>query len=145
MEKRAQVSTEVLILVGLMLTLLIPLLVYSYGRANTARDDMAVQKAEFAVQRLASLSDSVGYIGGSAAIVEEIEMPPGARALRVEGHDVIIELGSPLGARHIVQSSAFTLASSGLGNITTSGTYFIEVASVYDSEAGAQRVRLALK
>lgn len=145
---KGQVSMEILVLVGLMLMLLLPLLIYSYGRANVVREDLGVQKAEFAVQRLASLADSVGYIGGNASIIEEIEVPPQARSLKAVNGDIVMELYSNGRWVQIAKSSAFTLhesPASGLGKITSGGTYFIEVRADSDVSSGSQSVTLSLK
>jgi type II secretory pathway pseudopilin PulG len=131
--KKGQISTELLVLIGLILALMLPVLLYAYGRANVTQDDIAVQKAEFAAQRLARLADSVGYLGGGAAIVDEIEIPPGFRSLYVNGErDIVVGLSTASGNKQIVKSSDFNLTSSGLDKITQAGTYFIEVRSASD-------------
>jgi len=136
---------EILVLVGLMIMLLLPLLIYSYGRANVVREDLGMQKAEFAVQRLASLADSVGYIGGNASIIEEIEVPEQARSLRVVNGDIAMEIYSNGKWSQMAKSSAFKLQESGLERITSGGTYFIEVRADTDLSGGAQTVTLTLK
>ncbi len=140
---RGQVSTELLVIIGFMLLLLIPLLLYSYGRVNVANEDIAVQKAEFAANRLASLSDSVGYLGGEAAIVEEFEMPPNLKGITVSGHDIVFLVESSSGAKQIVKTSAFILNSSGLQNIQKAGTYFIQVSAL--PAGGGAQVKIELK
>lgn len=137
-----QVSTELLAITGFMFLILIPLLIYSYGRAGIANEDIAVQKAEFAAQRLSSLSDSVGYLGGAAAVVDEIEMPPNLKRVYVNGHDIVIVVDSSAGAKQIVKSSAFGLNSSGLENITKAGTYFIEVSALPAWESAQVMIEL---
>jgi len=111
--RRGQVSTEVLLLIGLMLILMLPLLLYAFNRAGVARDDLGVQKAEFASQRMARLADSVGYLGGAAAIIDEIEVPDNVKSITVNnggiGTDIIFEVDSANGRTQIVKSSAFTI------------------------------------
>jgi len=138
-------SMEILILVGMALFLLIPVLLYAYGRANVSGDDLSVQKAEFAAHRLASVADSVGYLGGASAVTEEIEIPEKVKGVSVSGRDIIIEMDSANGRKQIVAGSAFTLASSGIGNITKSGTYFIEVRALSGTDASGAQVWLGLK
>ncbi|MCX6769681.1 MAG: hypothetical protein NT051_03300 [Candidatus Micrarchaeota archaeon] len=138
-KSRGQISTEILVVVGIMLTLLLPLILYSYGKVNVAKEDLAVQKAEFAAQRIASISDSVGYLGGAAAIIEEIEIPPGFRNLTINGHDIVIELQTSSGRKQIVKSTAFGLkGENSLANITSPGNYFIEARAIdrLDGEIG---------
>ena len=147
MARRAQISTEVLILVGLMLALLVPLLIYSYNRAEIARGDLSVQKAEFAAERLAAVSNSVGYLGGATKMIEEIEMPQHMKRVYVNNHDIVIEVYSSGGVKQIVKTTDFELESPhgfGLENITAGGTYFIE-ASTNELPTAAQKVRRMLK
>lgn len=141
---RGQISAEILILVGLMMALLVPLLLYSYGRANTAKEDLSVQKAEFAAQRLASLANSVGYLGGDAAIIEEIELPSDARSIRVQGSDIVMGVVSSSGRQDIVKTTDFVLEGSGLDKITSGGNYFIEVRAVTNFTQGTRKVKLTL-
>jgi len=138
-------ATEVLVIVGMMLLLLLPLLFYSYGRANVAREDIAVQKAEFAAQRLASAIDSVGYLGGAAGLVEEIEIPSNVRSLNISGHDIVFDIDSATGKKQIVKSSAFKIDASGL-NIGKAGTYFFEITAISNSlNASAPQVKVGLR
>lgn len=140
MEKmRGQISTEILILIGLVLVLLVPLLIYAYGKANTATNDLNVQKGEFDVQRLASLSDSVGYLGGGAAITDEIEVPSNIISLYVDPvnpHDIVMNLTSQTGSMQVVQTSVFAITTppstseESLSKISTAGTYLIEVRAL---------------
>lgn len=147
---RGQLSTEILILVGLVLVLLVPLLLYAYTKASSSNEDLAVQKAEFAVQRLASLSDSVGYLGGEAAIIDEIEVPSYIKSLYISsnGRDIVMEMDSSAGTKQIVQSTNFDLTSFGLDRIKKAGTYFIEARALSNfssTSPGAAQVMLTLK
>lgn len=142
---RGQMATEVLVIVGMMLLLLLPLLFYSYGRANVAREDIAVQKAEFAAQRLASAADSVGYLGGAAGLVEEIEIPSNVKSLKIEGHDIVFDIDSATGKKQIVKSTAF-LIDSRIGTISRAGTYFFEITALSENiSKGAAQVKIGLK
>lgn len=148
-----QISTEMLMIIGLMLLLLVPLLFYAYNRTNIAKEDISVQKAEFAAERLARLSDSIGYMGGASAIVDEIEIPPNVRSVSIQGagtlgrgHDIVFDMDSSTGTKQIVKSSSFVITSSGLEKITRSGgTYWVEISALpLDDPSGAQ-VRMELK
>lgn len=141
---RGQVSTEVLILVGIALFLLIPVILYAYGRVNASGDDLAVQKAEFAAHRLASLADSVGYLGGAAAVVDEIEIPQYVESVEVNGRDVVIKINSVAGEKDIVASTAFELEAVGFDDVKRAGTYFIEVSALEQGSPDGKQVRLRL-
>lgn len=143
--KRGQVSTEILIMVGMMLLLLLPLLFYAYGRANVAGEDIATQKAEFAAQRLATAADSVGYLGGAAALVEEIELPGNVLNVSVSGHDVIFELAASAGRRQIVKASAFSINATGFERLTRTGTYFVEIGALSNYTDTTNQVYMKVK
>lgn len=145
--RKGQVSTEVLILIGLMLLLLLPLLVYAFNRSGAAKDDLTMQKSEFAAQRLARLSDSVGYLGGAAAIVDEVEIPANVKNITINGRDIIFEIDSPTGRLQIVKSSSFGLRGVGLDRVVKEGTYWFEVSaiSVDDPESNYTQVQIRVK
>ena len=137
---RGQISTEILALIGILLALLVPLILYAYGRASASQDDFATQKAEFAAQRLAGLADSVGYLGGNAAVVDQIDVPTEVKTVRLggNGHDVIFEMSSPEGEKDIVKPSAFNITSSNIGRLGGGGTYFVRVSALSNFSGGAQ-------
>lgn len=140
-----QVSTEILVLVGMVLLLLLPMLFYAHGKANVAKEDAAVQKAEFAAQRLASAVDSVGYLGGQTILVEEIEVPEYVSNFSVRGRDIVFDIDSTTGKKQIVKSTAFNIDGSSLSNIRKQGTYFIRISALAPSPlADADRVRMEL-
>jgi hypothetical protein len=137
-------STEILVLIGMALFLLIPVLLYAYGRANVSGEDLSVQKAEFAAHRLASLADSVGYLGGGAKVIDEIEVPPYVRSVGVQGRDIVIEMDSSGGRKQIVAGSAFVLNGTGFSRITKPGTYFIEVSALSAVRANPNDAQVGL-
>ena len=148
MKMKGQVSTEMLALVGIMLFLLLPLLLYAYGKSNSSNEDISVQKAEFAVQRLASSADSVGYLGGKAGIVEEIEIPPNIKSitLGLNKHDIIMEVSSSSGRKQIVKSSTFKIRESGFDRINKAGTYFFEIIALSEyAGSGSEEVGITVK
>lgn len=142
-----QVSTEILLLMGLMLALLIPLIMYAFGRANAAQEDFATQRAEFAAQRLARLADSVGYLGGAAAVVDQVDVPPHVKSIRIggSGHDIVFEMDSTAGRKQIVQTTSFQIHSVGFERITKEGSYFVEVRALSNFTSGADQVGMTVK
>lgn len=144
--KRGQASTEILILIGLLLLLMLPLLLYAYGRSNVAREDLGVQKAEFLVQRLASAADSVGYLGGAAAVVEEVEVPPNVKSLSVKnGRDIVLEMDAVSGKKQIVKGTAFGIDALNFGAIKKSGTYFVEIRALSNLNGSTNQVSMEVK
>ena len=141
---RGQMSIEILILVGMALFLLMPVLLYAYGRANVSGEDLSIQKAEFAAHRLASLADSVGYLGGGAKVIDEIEIPPYVKSVTVQGRDIVVEIDSAGGKKQIVAGSSFVLSGTGFSRITKSGTYFIEVGALSITRASPNDPQVGL-
>ena len=147
--KRGQVSTELLIIIGILLLLLVPLLFYSYNRANVAKEDIGIQKAEFAAQRLARLSDSIGYMGGASEIVDEIQLPPYVKSISVDpltGHDIIINMDSTTGTKEIVASSAFKInADSFIGQKFQEGDYWVDIKAISDPANPDYQIMMTLQ
>lgn len=142
---KGQISTEVLLIIGVMLLLLAPLLLYAFGRINVSNEDISVQKAEFAAHRLITAADAVGYLGGSAGIVEEIEVPANVVEVKVSGsNDLVFVVDTSSGKRDIVKSSSFRLDSDNLGDMDRAGTYFVKITSI-DGAAGTGSVRLEVQ
>ena len=144
--KHGQLSTELLIIIGLMLLLLVPLLYYAYNRANIAKEDIGVQKAEFAAERLARLADSIGYLGGTSMIIDEIEIPPGVKSVSISEnkHDIVFDMDTSTGIKQIVKSSAFSIRDSGVGTIKREGSYQVKIQALSDFE-GEEQIEMALE
>jgi hypothetical protein len=139
MDAKGQISSEILILIGMLLVFLVPLLLYGYGKINQAGDDLSIQQAEFSAQRLASLSDSVGYLGGNAAIIDEIQIPSDTENISIQNNrDVVITVDSPAGPEQIVQASYFNLTSPNMNSIVRPGNYFIDVQAISNISSSSQ-------
>jgi len=144
--RKGQASTEILVLIGMFLLLLLPLLFYAYSRTNITNEDLSVQKAEFAASRLATAADSVGYLGGEAAVVEEIETPPNLNWVEIHGSDIIFDMQSSSGKKQVVKSSAFNISAQGLEKMSAQGTYFVEIAAISDyARRNTAQVSMTLK
>ena len=138
--RKGQVSTELLIIIGILLLLLVPLLFYGYNRANIAKEDIGIQKAEFAAERMARLSDSVGYMGGASEIVDQVELPDYVSNITIGSnrHDIVISMDSTTGRKQIVKSSAFNLTSSGFEKIGGAGDYWMDIKALSNDPGNAQ-------
>lgn len=79
---KGQVSTELLIIVALVLLIFIPLLVLVYLEANNANQQIASYEAEFSVSRIASLANSVGSLGTNTTVITDVFIPPNTIELR---------------------------------------------------------------
>lgn len=138
--KRGQVSTELLIIIGILLLLLVPLLYYGYSRAGIAREDIGVQKADFAAERMARLADSVGYLGGASEIVDEVQMPQYLDNVTIgpNGHDIVISMETASGLKQVVRSSAFNITAVNFGRLAGEGDYWLDFKALSDTNSSSQ-------
>ena len=144
---RGQVSTELLIIIGLLLLLLVPLLFYAYNRTNIAKEDIGVQKAEFAAQRMARLADAIGYMGGESRIVDEIQIPPHVTSISVRGngHDIVFTMDSTTGTKEIVKSSAFKILLVGFDRGIREGNYWVDIQALSEPGPNDETVMMSLQ
>jgi len=79
---RGQVSTELLVIVAVVLVIFIPLLVMVYFKSNEANAQIGSYQAELAVFRLAYLANSVGALGTDTSLTADIYIPKGVKEIR---------------------------------------------------------------
>jgi hypothetical protein len=73
---KGQVSTELLVVVALVLLIFIPLLVMVYMKANEADQQIGSYQAELAVSRIVSIANSVGSLGTNTSVTTDVYIPP---------------------------------------------------------------------
>lgn len=86
---KAQMSTEYMILMGLILVVTIPLLYYAMRESNI---NVQLNQAEGSVNTLARAADTVYSIGPGTIKYVWINMPGGVRAYSLENKTVLIKL-----------------------------------------------------
>ena len=79
---KAQVSVELLIIVGLILLIFVPIIVSVYFKSNESNSSVDSFKVELAVSRLANLVDSIGNLGEGAYINAEIYIPKNVKQIK---------------------------------------------------------------
>ncbi|MFH1685614.1 MAG: hypothetical protein ABH983_04885 [Candidatus Micrarchaeota archaeon] len=98
---KGQVSTELLVIVALVLLIFIPLLVLVYFKANEANQQIAAYQAELSVSRIASLANSVGSLGTNTSVTTDIYVPPNTLAMNVtsvgRAGEISLTMDSPQG------------------------------------------------
>ena len=104
---KGQVSTELLVIIGVVLVIFIPILVMVYFKANDASAQIASHQAELAVFRLAYLSNSVGALGTNTSITTEVYIPQGVKRINISniggGAEVVFTIDTPSGESEIVE------------------------------------------
>jgi hypothetical protein len=126
MKLKGQVSTELIAVIAFVLFLFIPALFFAYSKAGEITNELDVRKAYVSVERLSSLSNSVGYCGENSSIVAEIDVPANVEKIEFKSHadggEVIAHL---LDGGEIVKPVSFRIE----GDSLTPGFYRIEISS----------------
>jgi len=105
---KGQVSTELLVIVALVLLIFIPLLVLVYFKANDANQQIASYQSELAVFRLAYLANSVGSLGTNTTMYTDIYIPKNAKSLTAtslggRGGEIVMVVDTPQGPTEVVE------------------------------------------
>ncbi|NYZ74632.1 hypothetical protein H0O00_05790 [Candidatus Micrarchaeota archaeon] len=130
---KGQVSTELLVIVGLILLIFIPLLVLVYVKANEANQQIASYQAELTVTRIASLANSVGSLGTDTSVETDVYLPPNTINLTTvksgHGGEIILYVSGPEGESPIADVIKYQISNPGL---------------VVDSSAAGGRVKIKI-
>ena len=138
--RKGQVSTELLIIVGLVLLVFIPLLVLVYFKATEAGEELAAYQAELLVFRLAYLSNSVGSLGTDTSISTDLYIPRNIVYLKTrkinKGGEVMLKLVTADGESEIVEVVKYPFAEdeTELATGPAYGWARFKVESTYDDE-----------
>lgn len=134
---KGQVSTELLIIVALVLLIFIPLLVLVYLKTNDANQQIASYQAELTVTRLASLANSVGSLGTNTTVVTDVYIPANTKYLETRqsgrGGEIILKLDTPQGEQEPSDILKYPLSNPGtvVDATGTGGWVKIRVSSEY--------------
>jgi len=104
---KAQVSTELMVIIAVILVVFIPLLVMVYTKAEETQREMASYQAEFVVFRLAYLANSIGSLGSDAMVYSDVYIPRGTKSLSVKnignGAEIELKATTPQGEKDFVE------------------------------------------
>jgi hypothetical protein len=146
---RGQVSTELLVIVALVLLLFIPLLVLVYFKANDANQQIATYQAELAVSRVASLANSVGSLGTNTSVVTDVYIPANAVYLRtvVSGRagEIVLRLRTAEGEKDTADIIKYPIQNPGdiVGENSAGGWMRLKITSVYVGTEAHVRIEKA--
>ncbi|MFH0736963.1 MAG: hypothetical protein V1827_00200 [Candidatus Micrarchaeota archaeon] len=143
---KGQVSTELLVIVALVLLIFIPLLVLVYMEASKANQQIGTYQAELAVTRISSLANSVGSLGTDTSIVTDVYIPPNVVSLETvasgRGGEVVMVLNTPDGPHPVNDIVKYPIVNphelAGAG--TPAGWMRLNISSVYSD--GVAKVRI---
>jgi hypothetical protein len=134
---KGQVSTELLVIVALVLLIFIPLLVLVYLKANDANQQIASYQAELAVDRMASLANSVGSLGTNSSVITDVYIPPNTVSLRTvasgRAGELVMVVNTPDGQHPINAIIKYPLSNPGtIADASTAGTWMkVKISSEY--------------
>ncbi len=141
---KGQVSTELLVVVALVLLIFIPLLVMVYVKANEADQQIGAYQAELTVTRLASLANSVGSLGTNTSVTTDVYIPPNTVSFMTEkagiGSEIVLTLSTPQGNTDTTDIVQYPMRSYGQipGQIVPGGYIKVKISSIPDSNGNAE-------
>lgn len=136
---KGQVSTELLIIIGLILLVFIPLLTLVYFKANDSTQQIASYQTELAVFRIAYLANSVGALGTDTTVFTDVYVPSNVDSFRAEptgtGGEIVMTINTPQGKSDVVEVVRYPITGtvSIIGN--QGGWIRIKISSVYNNGA----------
>lgn len=143
---KGQVSTELLVIVALVLLIFIPLLVLVYVKASEANQQIASYQAELAVTRIASLANSVGSLGTDTTVMTDIYVPPNTRSLQTvqsgRGGEIVLTMDTPEGPKDSAEIIKYPLANPGsLADASVAGGWMkLRISSEYHGNEAHIRI-----
>lgn len=146
---KGQISTELLVIVGLVLLVFIPLLVLVYFKATETNQQMAAYQAELAVFRVAYLANSVGSLGTNTSVTTDIFIPRNVRQFRTAtaggGGEISMQVDTPEGPTDIVEVIRYPVANPGsLADQSAAGGWMrIRITSEYTANQARLRIEKA--
>jgi len=143
---KGQISTELLIIIALVLLVFIPLLVLVYFKANDANQQISSYQAELSVSRIASLANSVGSLGTNTSVTTDVFVPPETVKFSCQptggGGEIVLQINTPEGPTDIVEIVKYPINSVTLADETIAGGWMkIKITSVY--EDGKARIEIS--
>jgi hypothetical protein len=113
---RGQISTELIVVIGMTLLIFTPILVTVYFKGVETSERLAAAQARLTVTRMASLADSIGNLGENASIVVDIFIPKDVIMMKFgnakagSGGAITIRLNTTEGIHEISEPVAFKFA-----------------------------------
>jgi type II secretory pathway pseudopilin PulG len=144
---KGQVSTELLVIVALVLLIFIPLLVLVYFKANEANQQIAAYQAELSVSRIASLANSVGSLGTDTSVITDVFIPPNTIALNIssvgKGGEISLTMDTPQGpTTPIVEIVKFPVNDVQLADSSNAGGWMrLEISSKFEDGQAAVEIK----
>lgn len=144
---KGQVSTELLIIVALVLLIFIPLLVLVYLKAGQASYEIGSYQAELSVSRIASLANSVGSLGTETSVITDVYMPPNTIEFSTmdagtRGGELSLSIQTDQGPTEVVEIIKFPLSNPGtIADSSQAGGWIrIKISSVFQNNSASLEI-----
>ena len=132
--KKGQVSTELMIIIGVILVVFIPLIVAMYFKTSEINNSLQTSQAQLAVGRMANIANSMGNLGKGSYMRMEVYLPQNVQSIYFNkfdsgGGEVVFVVRDSSGATSdVVESTHYPIAGPKIDN-PTSGLATFEITS----------------
>ena len=147
---RGQISTELMVIVAMVLLIFIPLLVLVYFKANEANEQIAAYQAELAVFRIAYLANAVGSLGTNTSVTTDVYLPQNLISFWTNssgnGGEIDMQVSTPQGPSDIVEIVDYPMQSPGMTLASQSeagGDIRLQITSEYDASTSRAWLSIA--
>jgi len=111
--KKGQVSLEFAVIIGLIITILIPALVFLTYSSYENKLDYASAQSTVVVSRLANEINMIGLSGPGSAMYVDVRIPQYVEYLNITGREVTIRLMTYAGYSDVFRITRYNLVCSG--------------------------------
>ena len=128
--RKAQASTELMITVIFVITIMLPLLLITYLQTSNLSEQLSIQQAQQTVNKITNMADIVGSQGEPAKATVQIFIAPNTANITVGnstggvGKEIVLTIKTSAGMTQVVGITASNIAGD-LSPIARPGTYFI--------------------
>lgn len=140
---KGQVSTELLVIIAVVLVIFIPLLVLAYVKSNETNQQISGYQAELVAFRLAYMANSVGALGSGTSISSDVYVPAGVTEFSTRsvgnGGEIVIKTNTPSGVTETAEVVRYPIDNPKSFS-TAQGWAKFNITSVYSG--GVAKVRI---
>ncbi len=131
--RKAQVSVELMIVIGFILVFFLPLLLISYFKVIELNHDLSAIQSQVAVSRLANTIDSVGRMGVGSSLLLDVYLPANSELTfnsYSSGGEIVLYINSSSNFIEVVEPTWFPILDVQPLDIT--GNYRFNITSKDD-------------
>jgi hypothetical protein len=132
--RKAQASTELMITIIFVITIMLPLLLITYLQTSNLSEQLSIQQAQQTVNKITNMADIVGSQGAPAKVTIQVFVAPNIANITLGnstdgiGKEVIFSIRTTAGITQVVGITVNDIAGD-LSTIIRPGTYFISLTA----------------